>query len=150
MLELILQFLLILLVATALAVVLTVSVLTYQRHRESHKGERSKLQPSKLPKERQRLEKLYSLYTERHSFQAGQLVRWKPGQRNKNRPVYDQPAVVLELLDQPIRNKAEISAGSSHYREPLDIILGLVDEDDEFIAFHFDSARFEPFPDADK
>ena len=36
-------------------------------------------------------------------------------------------------------------ASTPYYREPLDVVLGLTDEDGDFLCFHFDSRRFEPF-----
>ena len=35
-------------------------------------------------------------------------------------------------------------SGSPYFREPLDIVLGFVDGDGDFITYHFDSRRFAP------
>lgn len=110
------------------------------------RGEKGKVLSSKIPRQRQRVEELYSQFTKRHSFQVGQLVRWKPGLRNRVRPLYDQPGIVIEILDEPVRDLEK--TGSSYYREPLDIVVGIIDEDGDFVFYHFDSGRFEPLPDA--
>lgn len=78
-------------------------------------------------------------------FKRGQLVRWKDGLQNRTRPAYGEPAIVWEVLPEPLYAQTDES-GSAYYREPLDIILGVVGPDDEFIQFHFDKRRFEPFP----
>ena len=80
-----------------------------------------------------------------HEFKLGQLVRWKEGLQNRKRPAYGEPVIVWEILAKPLYDDKE-GAGSTYYREPLDIVLGLMTEDDEFIVFHFDKRRFEPFP----
>jgi hypothetical protein len=73
------------------------------------------------------------------------LVRWKPGLKNKKRPEYNEPAVVVNVLLDPILDTSE-SAGSPYYRERLDLMLGLIDSDGDFVIFHFDQQRFEPLP----
>lgn len=75
-------------------------------------------------------------------FQVGQIVRWKEGLRNKRAPRYGQPAVVVEILTKPERDKTKDS-GSAYFNEPLDIVLGFLDEDGDFVTYHFDSRRFE-------
>ena len=107
-------------------------------------GPMGKMQSSKITGQQQRLEKEYSSYLKRQAFEVGQIVQWKPGLKNSRRPLYDQPLVVLEVLDSPIRD-TKVATGSPYYREPLDIVLGLIDEDGDFLAFHFDSNRFELF-----
>lgn len=86
----------------------------------------------------------YELLNESYRFREGDIVRWKPDLKNRKKPEYGEPAIVLELLMDPIYD-AERSSGSAYFREPLDIVLGMMDEDDELIFFHFDSRRFEPF-----
>jgi hypothetical protein len=91
----------------------------------------------------QELQSLYSNFAEVHDFRPGQIVRWKPGLKNKRRPEYNEPVVVIEKLTEPAYDTSQ-GAGSAYYRERLDIILGFIDNDNEMIAFHFDSRRFEP------
>jgi hypothetical protein len=82
----------------------------------------------------------------KHSFKPGLLVRWKDGLKNKAVPEYNQPAIVWEVLQQPVFDNAKtLGAGSRFFNEPLDIVLGVMD-DDTFILFHYDSRRLEPIP----
>lgn len=80
---------------------------------------------------------------EHHDFRAGQLVEWKTTLRNRQLPEYGQAAVVLEVLNEPAVNESE-PADSPYYREPLDLILGVIDGNGDLAAFHFDGRRFKP------
>ena len=90
------------------------------------------------------LEKHYGKYTQSHTFAPGQLVAWKKGLKNRRRPTIGEPAIVIEVLNSPILD-VEADPGLPYFREPLDIILGVIDEDGDFLRYHFDSRRFEPF-----
>lgn len=90
-----------------------------------------------------RLRELYSRFAETYDFHLGDLVQWKDGLKNKRLPAYRQPAIVVETLDVPVRDPKD--AGSAYFREPLDFVLGVVDTDGDFLLFHFDKRRFEPF-----
>ncbi len=85
----------------------------------------------------------YDSYAHGHEFAAGQLVRWKAGLRNKRLPEYGQLAVVMGMLDETVINATE-PADSPYYREPLDLVLGVVEESGDLACYHFDSHRFEP------
>jgi hypothetical protein len=54
--------------------------------------------------------------------------------------------VVLEVLDPPIAD-SERESGSTYFREPLSLVLGLFWDQDpgrgDFVIFHFDGRRFE-------
>jgi hypothetical protein len=79
------------------------------------------------------------------TFTQGELVEWKPGLRNKNRPAYGEPAVIVEKLSEPIFSLTDES-GSAYFREPLDLIAGVIDTSDgHFDLYHYDSRRFQPF-----
>jgi hypothetical protein len=56
--------------------------------------------------------------------------------------------VVLEVLDAPIPD-SETESGSTYFREPLSLVLGLFWDREpgrgDFVAFHFDGRRFEPW-----
>lgn len=78
------------------------------------------------------------------SLHPGMLAQWKPGMKNRRTPDYDVPMVVVEMLDSPIID-GTFESGSVYFRERLNIILGFVDEDDEFYMLHYDSRRFEPY-----
>ena len=73
------------------------------------------------------------------------LATWKPGLKNRRFPRYGEPVVVVTLLDTPIINPGDES-GSPYFREPLDLLLGLVRGDDrEFLVYHADRRRFQPY-----
>jgi hypothetical protein len=78
------------------------------------------------------------------SFQVGQLVKWKANLKNRKYPYKNQPAIVVEILDEHIISNDEES-GSPYFRENLDIILGLLVDDDTFLTFYYDSRRFEAY-----
>lgn len=90
----------------------------------------------------------YRLFSQTHRFAPGDLVTWKPGLKNRRIPRYGQPAVVVALLEPPGLDQEEES-GSTYFREPLDLVLGVVWDRDpgrgEFVTFHFDSRRFQPW-----
>lgn len=89
------------------------------------------------------LEQLAASYNKKHTFKAGDTVRWKPGMRITSRPKYSETGIVIEILKEPFRNdKAE--TGTPYFMEPQDIRIGLTDERGTLIIYHFDSSRFEP------
>ena len=90
----------------------------------------------------------YALLNTSHAFKPGDLVCWKPGMRNRRVPAYGTPAVVLEVLETPIPD-SDKESGSTYFHEPLSLVLGLFWNRDpgrgDFVAFHFDGRRFEPW-----
>ena len=89
---------------------------------------------------------------QRHDFNPGDLVSWKPGLRNRRMPRYGRPAVVIEVLLDPVLDDAKDS-GDAYFREPLDIVLGVFIEQGrhrgDFITWHFDSRRLQPWSPAE-
>ena len=79
-----------------------------------------------------------------YEFKAGDILVWKKGLKNRARPAENEPIVVLEILETPTFD-TEKGAGSAYFKEPLDLIAGLVDSDGDFIIFYFDKRRFEPY-----
>lgn len=79
-----------------------------------------------------------------HKFKIGDIVKWKPNLKNRAMPEYEEPMIVLELLKDPIFDNQD-GPGSTYFNEPLDIVLGIIADDDEFISFYFDSRRVQPF-----
>jgi len=79
-----------------------------------------------------------------HTFKKKQLVKWKEGLRNKKLPKDNEPAMVLEVLSEPLIQH-ETETGTPYFREPLDLVLAVLDEDNDLVVFHYDSRRFEPF-----
>jgi hypothetical protein len=79
-----------------------------------------------------------------HRFRAGQLVVWKKGLKNKKLPEPNQPAIIVEVFDEP-RFETSRDPGSPYYAEPLDLVLGIMTKEGEFLTFYFDKRRFEPY-----
>ncbi len=95
----------------------------------------------------------YQSLNDRHAFQPGDLVAWKPGLRNRRYPREGKPAVVLEVLAEPLFD-SDTETGSAYFREPLDLVLGLFldvgEHRGDFLSWHFDSRRFKAWePGAD-
>jgi hypothetical protein len=84
-------------------------------------------------------------YAQDHTFTPGQIVQWKPRLRNKRLPEYGQPAIVMQVLAEAIINTGE-PADSPYYREPLTLVLGMLDGAGDLACFYFDAQRFEPGP----
>ncbi|MBK8964136.1 MAG: hypothetical protein IPM75_13920 [Candidatus Competibacteraceae bacterium] len=75
----------------------------------------------------------------------GQLAVWKPGLKHYRYPRYGEPAVVMALLDTPLVDP-NIHSGSPYYREPQDMVLGVVlGAERAFYAVHADRRRFQPY-----
>ena len=58
------------------------------------------------------------------------------------------PCIVIQVLQETLHNNPEGGAGSKYFREPLDLIVGVVDDDKELDLYHVDSRRFEPYDEA--
>lgn len=86
---------------------------------------------------------MYERFMRRHDFKPGQLVCWKPELKNRKYPAYGECGVVVKILPEPVTDTGNDS-GSPYFREPLDIVLGFLDGDGDFITYHFDSRRFAP------
>lgn len=114
------------------------------------KEERSKaFDDEDIPKHIDRLKRYYSVLTNKaeDKIEVGGLVVWKEGMKNRKRPLYDEPAVVIQLADSEDDAHFDPSndSGSSYYREPLTIQLGVIDSDGELSLYYFDRRRFRPF-----
>jgi len=83
----------------------------------------------------------FESFTAPECFQPGDIVQWKAGLKNKRLPKIDQLAVVVETLSTPITDEDKAASGS-YFLEPLDIKLGIIDDDGDFTVFHYDSRRF--------
>lgn len=103
---------------------------------------RDKLNHRRTQEYEDSLRDLFESLTSTASFTVGDLVTWKPLLKNRVRPAYGEPAIVIEFLDKPVRN-SEANPSSTYFREPLDLVLGLLDDDGEILVYHFDSRRFE-------
>lgn len=94
------------------------------------------------------LRERYARLNQSHRFKPGDLVTWKPGLMNRRVPLRGQPAVVVSVLAEPILD-TETESGSTYFREPHDLVLGVIWDKEpgrgDFVLFHFDSRRFEPW-----
>jgi hypothetical protein len=92
----------------------------------------------------QQLQDALTAYQQRRELAPGTLVQWKSQLANKPVPGPGEPAIVVEVLDEPIVTEDE-PVDSPYFRERLDVILGVIDADGDLLFFHYDSQRFEPF-----
>jgi hypothetical protein len=86
------------------------------------------------------LDKLYNrvkALEEHNEFNIGDFLIWKEGLKNKRVPSYNQPAVVIKKHDPPLVDE------DTSFNESMDIQLGFITEDDEFLIFNYDSNRFK-------
>lgn len=86
----------------------------------------------------------FMTFNEPNTFIPGQLICLKPGMKNKKFPHYGEPVIVTKVYEQPMID-TECAAGSAYFIEPLDIVFGCVDPDGDFVEYHADSRRFQPF-----
>ncbi len=87
------------------------------------------------------LRKAQALYQTRYTFKPGDIVEWKPGLKNKRG---DGPFVVIGMLVVPVQDTVE-DAGSPYFQERLDIVLGHFDSEGDFLMYHYDSKRMQPY-----
>ena len=87
-----------------------------------------------------RLKELQELFAVKHTFSVGDIVRWKD-EALRNRTIVG-PFVVVEVLSSQ-RTDGEDNAGPSSFKEPLDFLLGSINEGGDFVVLHYDSRRFE-------
>ena len=78
---------------------------------------------------------------------VGDIVRWKPGMRDCKVPKDAQQVVVMETF--PAYYSDKKGACSTGFREPIDVRLAFLDEDDDVRMFVFDSRRFEKVPESE-
>lgn len=67
-----------------------------------------------------------------YEFKSGDLVVWKKGLKNKVRPALNEPAIVMDVLTEPLKDENKTSSGTPYFNEPLDLVLGLLDTDVRF------------------
>lgn len=79
-------------------------------------------------------------FNETHQFTTGQLIQVKPGFDTMIDPGV---CIVSKVLNEPVYSNAEFS--SCFFKEPLDMIVGVIGGDGAFREFHADSRRYEPY-----
>jgi hypothetical protein len=81
-------------------------------------------------------------YYETERFMPGDLVEWKPGMKNKMKPEYGEPIMVLAVFE-PLRNEPD---GSSYGCEPNDMRCILSKKDaGRMLVYSFDSHLFQKY-----
>lgn len=103
---------------------------------------RPEVQVLDVSKRIQELKRCHENFRDHVQFKPGDIVKWKRPLKNKGRPLYDEPAIVVEVLEHP-KIDPETETGSQYFGEPLDVILGIIGPDGDFIAYHYDHRRFE-------
>ena len=82
-----------------------------------------------------------------HTLHPGMIVTWKPGLKNRRIPAYGKPGIVVSVLNTPVFDEEE--SGSTYFREPLDIVIGVFLDSGEhrgdFLVFHTSSERYQPW-----
>ncbi|MGL4458395.1 MAG: hypothetical protein ACRCUB_08360 [Plesiomonas shigelloides] len=98
------------------------------------------------------LQRLQLAMMEKNTFAVGHLVTWKDGLSNRTVPAIGKPAIVTEVLSEPIFD-SNGNSSSCYFREPLDIKLGALvasPDGETFSEFYADSRRLRHFdPDSD-
>ena len=89
------------------------------------------------------LQGIHKSFLVSHDFKVGSLVIWKDNLKNRIMPKNDEPAIVIEILDNPVFGKED--SGSPYFREPLNMIIGLLGKEGQMLLFHVDSRRFRLF-----
>ena len=73
-------------------------------------------------------------------FKPGDLVTWKAQLKNRRFPSYGRPAVVIETVAERKAEVEETARLTVH--EPIELTLGVIDGDGDFMLYHFDRRRF--------
>jgi hypothetical protein len=90
------------------------------------------------------LQNLYQEMNKRHTFKPGQLIKWKVGMQVRPYPLINDPAIIVDVLNEPIFD-GTMDASFASFREPLDLVVGCLGSQAQFVIFHFSSFRFEPY-----
>jgi len=96
-------------------------------------------------KKASKLKNSLSEYNREVEFSEGDLITWKEGLKNKRFPKLGEPAIVVEVLDEPIINEEE-NPSTPYFREVLDIKIGVLeDEGNNLLIIHSDHRRYEHY-----
>lgn len=97
-----------------------------------------------------RLQEAYRQYSQRHIFELGDMVRLKPAICGSMRiPSEGQPAIVVEILDSPIKDNT-VGVGHPDFGRLLDIRIMILIDGEKAIDFAYDSKQLEPFIDTSR
>jgi hypothetical protein len=122
-----------------------------ERDRQKEELEWVNADPQSLAKRADTLRNLYQtlINGDERKITVGSLVVWKDGLRNRQRPRYCEPAVVIEIHepDGGVLFDQEPNSGSQYFREPLTIQVGLLDDAGDLVMYFCDKRRFRPLED---
>lgn len=85
----------------------------------------------------------HEVFSQKHTFEEGQLIQFKPGMKDRKAPEVGQPAVVMEVIPELLKDP-EAGFGNHYATSQYDMIIGVFLKGD-FIQFYADSRRYEPF-----
>ena len=88
-----------------------------------------------------KLKALAASINQKEEFAPGQLVIWKEGMKNRRIPQAGEAVVVTQVLSNPVFD-TERGAGHPMFREPLDLVIAVLDDDGDFMEYHVDGRRF--------
>ena len=86
------------------------------------------------------LRKLCEEFGKTEQFEVGDAVKWKPGMCNCVRPLDNETAIVIELIDPPIRGSRD--TGSPEAATRNDFAIAVLDDGGELLHYLMDSRRF--------
>lgn len=86
-----------------------------------------------------RLKALFERLEDHNSFKVGDVVGWKDGLKNRTQIPYGKPMVVVAIDPHHVNPETDVYAHG--YRERLDLGVGIIDGDDEFMIVWIDSER---------
>lgn len=89
------------------------------------------------------LRTLLAVLAQKHEFVTGQLVEAKHRCQNKSAD-RGGVAIVSRLLPTPIMH-SETDVGSCYFREPIDMVIGVLEHDGVIVEYHVDSRRYQPY-----
>lgn len=105
-------------------------------------------EPAKSPENQNSIGRLKNCATRMrhvHLFKKGQLVQWKEGLKNRKTPAYGEPIIVVDVLKEPVYDCDSKNSASPFFYEPLTLIAGELAPNGDFVCFHYDGRRFEPY-----
>ncbi len=89
------------------------------------------------------LKEAFAKFGEVNTFKPGDLIAFKDGMANKTRPGKGEPVIVYQMIE-PVKDP-EASRSTAASAEVLDVQAGYVDDDGDFLVYHYDSRRFEHY-----
>lgn len=94
-----------------------------------------------VPAHIDKLKTAFNTFNNQDNFIKGDIVVWKENMKNKLRPAENEPCIVMEVLKIPLYDTTK-ETGNSLFNEPLDLVLGIIDKDGDFIIRYYDKRRF--------